>query len=68
MALLSSRYSKIYSKLTRPDVAQNFPRHVFIREPNKTSLLNSGNTKIVVKQYVIIFISQNYSKKIFQLF
>lgn len=50
MALLASRYSKIYSKLTRPDVAQNFPRHVFMREPNKISMLRSGTNNIVVKQ------------------
>lgn len=50
MALLASRYSKIYAKLNRPDVAQNFPRHVFQREPNKISNAYTGNNKIIVKQ------------------
>ena len=50
MALLASRFSKIYSKLNRPDVAQNFPRHVFNREPNKISNFYSGNNRIIVKQ------------------
>lgn len=50
MALLASRYSKIYAKLNRPDVAQNFPRHVFMREPNKITNFVSGNRKILVKQ------------------
>lgn len=50
MALLSSRYSKIYARLSRPDVAQNFPRHVFIREPNKMTMIKSGTKNIVVKQ------------------
>ncbi len=50
MALLASRYSKIYAKLSRPDVAQNFPRHVFNREPNKMGMLKTGTSKIIVKQ------------------
>lgn len=50
MALLASRYSKIYAKLSRPDVAQNFPRHVFMREPNKIGMLRTGTSKIIVKQ------------------
>ena len=50
MASITSRYSKIYSKINRPDVAQNFPRHVFQREPNKISMMHSGNSKLTVLQ------------------
>jgi hypothetical protein len=50
MALLASRYSKLYARLSRPDVAQNFPRHVFIREPNKITNFYTGNNRIIVKQ------------------
>lgn len=50
MAFLASRYSKIYSKLSRPNVAQLFPRHVFLREPNKVSNAYSKNNRITVKQ------------------
>jgi hypothetical protein len=46
MALHLSRYSKIYSKIHRPDVAQAFPRNVFLREPNTPSRKETatGNT------------------------
>lgn len=50
MASISSRYTKIYSKLNRPNVAQYFPRHVFMREPNKVSNFEAGTNRIIVKQ------------------
>jgi len=52
MALRTSRYSKIYLQLARPDVAQSFPRNIFIREPNKSSYLelNNGKKRLYVKQ------------------
>ncbi len=45
MALSISRYSKAYQRLTKPDVAQHFPRHVFKREPNEIprQTLDPGN-------------------------
>ena len=53
MALRISRYSKIYLQMARPDVAQDFPRHVFVREPNKPSYktLNFNRPRLYVKQY-----------------
>ncbi len=34
MAFNISRYTNIYRGMLRPDLAQNFPRRVFLREPN----------------------------------
>ena len=50
MSIQFSRYSKIYSKLARPDVAQLFPRHVFLREPNAPSRKSTGSGNLIVKQ------------------
>ncbi len=50
MALHFSRYSKIYSQLTRPDVVQSFPRHVFMREPNAAARKTSFASNLLVKQ------------------
>ena len=30
-----TRFTKQYLNFSRTDVAQSFPRHVFLREPNK---------------------------------
>lgn len=50
MALHFTRYSKIYSQLARPDVAQSFPRHVFVREPNSAARKTSFAQHLLVKQ------------------
>ena len=50
MSIQFSRYSKIYSKLVRPDVAQLFPRHVFVREPNAPSRIKTNTGNLIVKQ------------------
>jgi hypothetical protein len=50
MALHFSRYSRIYSQLSRPDVAQAFPRHVFTREPNAAARKTSFAQHLFVKQ------------------
>jgi hypothetical protein len=50
MSLIYSRYSRLYQKLARPDVAQVFPRHVFIREPNNPSRIQTTSGNLIVKQ------------------
>ena len=50
MSLHFSRYSKIYSRLARPDVAQYFPRHVFVREPNIPSRKDTHTGNLIVTQ------------------
>ncbi len=50
MSIHFSRYSKIYSKLAKPDVAQYFPRHVFQREPNSASRISCQTGTLPVQQ------------------
>lgn len=50
MSLHFSRYSKIYSRIAHPDVAQYFPRHVFMREPNMPSRIDTHTGNLLVKQ------------------
>ena len=35
MSLNVTRFTKQYLNMTRSDIAHDFPRHVFLREPNK---------------------------------
>lgn len=50
MSLSFSRLSRNYLKMARPDVAQTFPRHVFLREPNHPSRFLTGTSELHVKQ------------------
>ena len=50
MAFNYSRYSKIYKSICRPDIAQAFPRHVFLREPNLPGRVEEGYKHLAVKQ------------------
>jgi hypothetical protein len=50
MAFNISRYTHIYRGILRPDVAQTFPRHVFVREPNSINPLNYNLKEYYVKQ------------------
>lgn len=50
MSLGISRYNSIYRKLARSDVAQNFPRHVFVREANNAGQFATGSKNLLVKQ------------------
>ena len=50
MAYNFSRYSKIYKNICRPDVAQTFPRHVFLREPNKQGRFENTFNHLTTKQ------------------
>lgn len=50
MSLHLSRYTKIYSRLARPDVAHSFPRHVFQREPNAPSRMATRAENLLVTQ------------------
>ncbi len=50
MSIHFSRYSKMYSKLPRPDVAHSFPRLVFQREPNAASMKLTSSGHLIVKQ------------------
>lgn len=38
-----TRFTRQYLSLSRSDVAQNFPRHVFTREPNKGGSFINNN-------------------------
>jgi hypothetical protein len=61
MAFNFSRYTKIYQKLVRPDVAQAFPRHVFVREPNYPSFLDYSMEAYIPKRYIRVNIERVYS-------
>ena len=50
MSIQFSRYSKLYAKLPRPDLAQSFPRNVFQREPNYLVRTGENTGSLVVKQ------------------
>ena len=50
MAFSFSRYTNIYRGILRPDVAQNFPRHIFLRNPNNVNPLNYNIREYYVKQ------------------
>lgn len=50
MSIQFSRYSKLYSRLPKPDLAQNFPRNVFQREPNYPAHPSEYSSNLYVKQ------------------
>ncbi len=50
MSIHFSRYTKMYSKLPRPDVSYSFPRLVFQREPNSPSMRQTSSGNLIVKQ------------------
>jgi hypothetical protein len=50
MALSYSRYSKIYQRIGRPDLAQAFPRHVFLREANYPGREFTNSHTLLVRQ------------------
>lgn len=43
MSLNVSRFTKHYLNLSRSDVAHDFPRHVFLREPNTPQTFANGD-------------------------
>ena len=50
MSLNVTRFTKQYLNMSRSDIAHDFPRHVFLREPNKLSMFVNDN--FVRRNYV----------------
>ena len=64
MSLNVSRFTRQYLNLSRSDVAHDFPRHVFLREPNKPqTFANSYFIKRnLVNPYSYIYLVSMYKK------